>query len=66
MNNDRTPPASPEKQSELASPASPEMPDRALVTSNTQIYTAPASPTLASSESVIDGSSFSSAACVAP
>ena len=36
------------------------------VNSNTQNYTAPASPTLASSESVIDGSSFSSAACVAP
>jgi len=28
MNNDRTPPASPEKQSELASPESPEMTDR--------------------------------------
>ena len=28
MSNDRTPPASPEKQSELAPPASPEMTDR--------------------------------------
>ena len=66
MNNDRTPPASPEKQSELAPPASPEMTDRVKVISNTQNYTAPASPTLASNESVIDGSSFSSAASVAP
>ena len=64
-NNDRTPPASPEKP-ELASPASPEMTDRVKVISNTQNYTAPASPTLARSESVIDGSSFSSAASVAP